>query len=382
MENDLISKRRFYGATKWTLVEEDVISLIQADMDLPVSPAILEAIQTRAEHPTFGYTDRGIEYQQAFADWLNRKHKYQVEANNIALSTGVMYSISAAIQLLSEPGDGVLYVEPTYPPFRDMVLKNGRECQVSDLVLKDSWTYDFLDLESKIKENTKILLLCNPHNPTGKVLNDEEVKEIARIAEKHNLYVVVDEIHADFVFDKPHLPLMNASEYMLNHTIACVSVSKTFNVAGLKVSACIIKNNELMERFRHYAATVGIHSINLFGLAVLKPALYESDAWLESVKNLIVENRNRVVSFIQEHKLPLSTSIEDGTYFMWIDFSKVNEPGLNKTMRDKARIAFSDGIDFGQSFENYQRLVLVSPPEIIQEFLERLLDFMKKSKLV
>lgn len=372
--DSIIKGRRENGATKWTLFPEDVISLIQADMDIACSDTIIDAMRTRLEHPTFGYTDREDKYLEYFKYWYNKNHNYALETEDIFLSTGVMYSISGAIDILSNPGDGVLIFDPTYPPFKTMINLNKRKLLTSNLYFDEKWKIDWTDFENKMKQ-ARIFLLCNPQNPTGKIFTHEELTKIVALCEKYEVAIVSDEIHADFDFTSPYLAIMNINTYSKQHTIACVSVSKTFNVAGLKVSAVFIKNKKWMKLFKEYGARTGIHSINLMALAVLYPAFFESDAWLSGVKETIIENKNMVTNFIKENNLPIQIREAEGTYFMWLDFSGISVKEVNKILKEEYKLALSDGKTFGEDFADYQRLVLVSDKKIIAASLQQLKKF-------
>lgn len=339
-------------------------------MDIAVAPAILNCLSMRLEHPTFGYTDRPIKYREAFASWLNRRYDYKIKAEDILLVTGVMYGISASLMCFTEPGDKVILFEPCYPPLRAMIEKTGREAVLLDMLyIEDRWVYDW---DAIGKQDAKAILMCNPHNPTGNVMTKEDCAKLAAICEEHQLKCFIDEIHADFAYKLPFVPVMNASPYMKENTLAYVSVSKTFNLAGLKVAAALTKNKAWHKRLSGYAAMVGIHSINLFALECLEPALYQSDTWFEDTKKLFDENRQRVLAFIAEKHLPIRTFPSEGTYFMWLDFM-CND--IHQKLYDKGRILLSDGKDFGTHFSNYQRLVLASDPDTIDLFLKRLEAF-------
>lgn len=378
---DRIIDRTETGATKWERPKamykvDDIIPMWIADMDFATAPPIVEAIKRRANHPIYGYTERGNDYLMIFSDWLNKRHNYGTNEKEISLSTGVMYSISAAIRLFTDVNEKIIIPTPCYHPFFEKVEGNGRKALLSPMkVVNGRYQLDFENLEHIVDKNTKMFLFCNPHNPTGRVFDKEELLQIALFCERNKLIIISDEIHADFVYGgSKFFPIMNISEYTKENTISCVSCTKSFNLAGLKVSSVIIKNKKMLNKFKSYASLTGIGSINIFALEALKAAYGESEEWLDQLINYLESNRNYTQKFLQEELKELQSIKPDATYFYWIDFSKTGIPKVY--VHDKCalegKVAFNEGTTFGNNYMGFERLNFACPKSQLQDALNRL----------
>lgn len=374
-EIDKIIDRRNTESTKWDRYinnlpnDVDMIPMWIADMDLACSNLIVESLVRRAKHPIYGYTDRTTKYNKIISNWCNKNYSYEVSPDNVVLSTGVMYSISLAIKLLSTEGDGIMVFKPCYNPFITTISGNNRRIVSLHLnKVGDSYDIDFLELEKKAKESA-ILLLCNPHNPSGKIFTKEELKKIANICEDNDVRIISDEIHADFSFSKKFFPIMNVNEWTKENVISCLSPTKTFNIAGLKISYVLIKNVEMKNIFERQAKLTGINSINLFAMEALKSAYLDSENWLLQLKQYLEGNREILENFIK-NKIPELTFVKpEGTYFYWVDFSSLGgEIFIEKLF--KKGVILSKGIEFSEWSKDFARINIALPKEHLIKALE------------
>ena len=377
---DRIVDRSHTDATKWFVVQEqlnapDVTPLWTADMDFAVAEPIQQALKQRMTCPVYGYTERGREYAELMADWFNRRVQYDADPSMMMMTTGVMYSVSAAIRIFSKEGDKILIPTPAYEPFVDKTLSN-RRIPVLCPMKEDNGRYelDFDQMESVVDEQTRIFILCNPQNPTGRVYSRQELEQLALFCEKHQLKIISDEIHADFVFDGKLVPILNISEYTRRNTIACVSCTKSFNLAGLKISGVVMKNRELFEQFRAEAVNVGIASINIFALEAMKAAYRQSEDWMDQLLEYLRANRDYADEFFRTRLPMIKTRKPEGTYFFWLDMRNcgMEWETLNQTIIEEGRVYLSEGKFFGSPYLGFERLNLASPRVQLQTGLEKL----------
>lgn len=373
---DRIIDRRRTESTKWDRLrieyhDEDLLPLWLADMDFATSEAIRDALVRRAEHPIYGYTDRGPLYPKLFADRFRSRYAVPVGADNVVLSTGVMYSIAAAISLFTRPGDGIVIPRPCYHPFIATVVGSGRRPIFSDMLPGEHGCgYDWDDLERAAAEATAIIV-CNPHNPTGRVCTEEELRRLADIAEKNDLLVISDEIHADFTYP-PHelVPIACLGTGIRKRLVSCVSPTKSFNLAGLKVSAALIWNPDMLSRFRAHASTVGIASINVFALEALKAAYLESQGWQDELLAYLEKNREVVKAFIGARAPQVEAFLPEGTYFYWMRLPGMH--GAYERLIREGHVALGNGCDFHPDADEFVRLNFACPRRTLDEALARI----------
>lgn len=361
-------------ATKWERYREEAgsrpIPLWLADMDLPCSSAVRDALIRRAEHPIYGYTDRDASYYRLFAEWFHEQHHYQVTESDVILSTGVMYSIACAIRLFSREGDAVVVLSPAYAPFIHAVSHSRRRLYRSGL--RDTakgFEIDFCDLEEKLKK-ARLFLLCNPHNPTGRVFTAKELKQIADLCEKYGVTIISDEIHCDITYPGfDFVPIMNVNEWTRENTIACVSPAKTFNLAGLKVSAAFIRNRRMNELFRREAAAVGISSINLFAMCAVKAAYTGSSVWRRETMEYLAGNRQMTAVFLRERLPEITFHQPEGTYFYWLDCSGLRDAESLGERFMRQGLILSGGGEFSEKCRSFYRLNFACPGSMLEEGL-------------
>lgn len=381
---DKIIERRGTSSLKYDFGPErmgrdDLMPLWVADMDFALPDEILDVIRERVDHGIFGYTDPDAAYFEAVKGWFGRHYGWRPENEWITVTPGVVYAIAVAVRAFTKPGDSVIIQEPVYYPFRETIEMNGRRCISSDLVLRSGrYEIDFEDFERKIADNdVKAFILCSPHNPAGRVWSREELQRLCGICIAHNVIVIDDEIHCDFIYPgHEFVPLASLGEKYLNNAVVATSPSKTFNIAGLQVANTIIADEKLRRTFRFENAAGGYSQGNAVGMTACR-AVYESgDQWLSELIDYLAENVDLVRKFVRE-RLPGITLIEpEGTYLLWLDCSGAAEDyeDLRHLVVDEARLWLDDGIIFGKKTEMFERINIACPRKILVTALSRLED--------
>ncbi len=356
----------------------DTIPMWVADMDFRAPQCVQDALRDAVEFGIFGYSLPDESYFEAVRGWFMRHHGWEVKRQWMLHTPGSDTALAATVRAATKENEAVLLMPPVYYPFYDVVRFNNRRLVESHLNYEDGrYTMNFADMEQKIKDNdVKLLLLCNPHNPVGRVWTQEELQQVGALAEKYDLTVVSDELHSDFAFPgHPHIPFLKACPQLLEKTVVCTSPSKSFNLAGLRTSNIFIPGEELRAAFKAKLDAAAIREPNLLGFVACKAAYNGGEQWLEECKAYMQENLAYVRTFLQE-KLPQIKLVEpEGTYVAWLDCTGL---GLNKEQLDdlilgKARIWLDTGSIFGQCSALFQRVVLACPRSVVMDAMERLL---------
>ncbi len=386
---DQVCDRRNTNCSKWDNVatlfgRDDVIPMWVADMDFPAAKPIVEAVRRRAEHEFFGYTEAGDNIVGSVVERMKRKFDWDIEPEWITFTPGVVPAISCAIKSLTHPGDEVILQQPVYHPFFPAVNLNG--CHIVNNALKlvnGRYEMDLDGLERAfhprigmraIPNRVKAMILCNPHNPVGRLWNREEVTHAGHIVIDHGAVVISDEIHCELLFKgHKHTPFASISKEFEQNSIVCMAPSKTFNLAGLSASSIIIPNKALRDGFEN--ARVGmLPRPNLFGLTALEAAYREGDEWLEQLLDYLQGNLDYTVEYFQK-RIPKITVIRpEGTYLVWLDCRQLDMDGmtLRAFMREKARVGLDDGFIFGPGGEGFERMNIACPRAILEEAYGRI----------
>lgn len=377
---DNIIDRYNTNSAKWDEADEiygkDLIHLGVADMDFKSPEPILKAMNKVVEHGVFGYTVLNKNYYDATVNWMKRKFYWIIEKEWIVFCPRISVAVSLIIQTLTNEGDGIIVQQPLYSPLRDAVTKNNRKLIVNSLKLEDGkYIMDFDDLEQKIDSSVKLMILCNPHNPIGRVWKKEELKKIEEICIKHNLIVISDEIHADILYKgQKHIPLASISKEMQQRTIVCNSITKTFNVPGVIVSNIIIPNEDIRKIVEDKIDQLGIHNPNIFAVPVLETAYTQCDSWLSEAIDYIELNYNYVKTYINENMPKLKIIEPEGTYLIWIDCRELNldESELKNLFIEKAKVGVYMGSVFGEEGKGFIRINIATPKENLILALEKI----------
>lgn len=360
---------------------EDILPLWVADMDFKTSSYVEDALSELVRHNIYGYsnTQPGDGFFEAVSGWMERHHGWKVDPLWHVKSPGVCFAIASAIRALTEPGDSVIIQQPVYYPFSSLIRHNGRKVVSSDLV-RDSeghYSMDYDDFEQKvIRHDVKLFILCNPHNPVGRVWTKEELQRIGRICAAHGVIVFSDEIHFDFVWEGEHNVFQEIDPAFREFTVTATSPSKTFNLAGLQQSNIFIPNISLKRRFTEEINRTGYDEPTIFGIAAAQAVYENGDTWYESMKAYVEKNICFADEFVREHLPGVSMKKPEGTYLIWLDFSGtgMTTAELDDMIIQKAKLWLDSGAIFGKAGEGFQRINTACPQSILREALERLED--------
>lgn len=354
---------------------EDVYPMWVADTDFKAPDFIYNAMKKRLEHGVFGYTFLDDEYYSSIINWVKRRHNWDIKKEWIKFSPGVVPSVFACVLAYTNPKDKVIIQTPVYHPFYAAIKETGRTLVRNSLVLNNGrYQMNLDDLKSNIDKDTKMLILCSPHNPTGNVWRREELMELCEICIENDILIVSDEIHADIIFEGfKHLPTASLSDEIANRTITLMAPSKTFNIAGLNSSFVVSSNEELVEKF--VKQIEGLHiGPNIFAIEATKAAYKYGDEWLSDLIKYYSNNKELVKSHLKENLDMVDVIEPEGTYLLWMDFRKsgLSRAELNKIIINKAKLGFNDGFMFGPEGEGFQRMNLGCPESKLQEALNSL----------
>ena len=354
--------------------DEGTLPLFTADMDLPVPQPLIDALHKTVEHRIFGYSIFPEEYFAAIQHWFKRRHDWEIQKEEIVYCPGTVYATKVAIKAFTDPGDGVIIQRPIYPPFTREITANGRQVVNNPLKYDGEGHYaiDFEDFAKKARdERTKLFILCNPHNPTGRIFNREELKKLSDICVENNVIIVADEIHGDLIRkDQTFTPIAKVAENT-DHIITFTAINKTFNLAGLHCTNAVIPNLELRKTFSKH---VDMKSASPFTISALIAVYNEGEEWLEQLNEYLDGTMEWVVQFLAERMPKVKVRIPQGTYVMWMDFSDYGlEPKeVHERIYNKANVLLQDGVMFGREGINHQRICIPSPRPVIKEAFARI----------
>lgn len=379
---DKMTDRRNTGSMKWS-VNENELPMWVADMDFETAPAVKEALERRVSHGIFGYTEVTEEWYQTIINWWEKRHHFSLEKDWLIFSTGVVPSISSIVRKMTTVGENVLILTPVYNIFYNSILNNGRHVLESKLVYENGeYHIDFSDLEEKLSDpQTTLLLLCNPHNPTGNIWDRETLERIGELCSTHHVLVLSDEIHCDLTdpgFD--YIPFASVSETNRNNSITCIAPTKAFNIAGLQTSAVIVPNPVLRHKVNRGLNTDEVAEPNAFAVEAAIAAFQNGEEWLEELRQYLAANKQFAISFFGEHIPQVKTVISHATYLMWLDLSEVTNDTEQfcKELRDETGLYLSHGSQFGGDGNFFVRLNVACPRKRLEDGLERLRSMVEK----
>lgn len=383
MNFDLKIERSRTASLKWDHLAtifgaEDVLPMWVADMDFAAPPAVIQAMKERVEHGVFGYTLFTDNYRGAITDWMKNRHNWTIQPEWIQYCPGVVPAMSLLVEAFTEPGDEVIIQTPVYPPFYKVVTEHGRELIQNPLLLSENGDYsiDFADLEAKLASGrAKMLLLCSPHNPVGRVWTREELARVAELCQQYDVLVVSDEIHADLVFEGVvHTPFASLSEDAAERSFICTAPSKTFNIAGLNTANIIIPNDTLRRRFQKALDRYALGSITPIGAAAAEAAYRDGGEWLDALLDYVYGNMVYAKDFIDQHIPELRVTLPQATYLMWLDFRGLGmgQPELKDFLIKQARIGLNDGVTFGSEAEGFMRMNMACTRAVVEDAMNRL----------
>ena len=381
---DSVVNRKNTNSLKWDLFDVEVPMWV-ADMDFKVAPEIQEALQLKINENVYGYGLIPDEWYLAYIDWW-KQYNYCMDKDWLKFTNSVMPTISSVIRELSSEDDKILIQTPVYHIFFKVIKDNNRKVEENKLIFSDGkYHIDFKDLEEKLKEeNVKILILCNPHNPVGKIFNKSDLERIANLAYENNVYVISDEIHCDLTDpDKKYIPFASVSNSAKNNSISCLSPSKTFNIAGIKSAAVSIPNENIRKRIFNALDYDGVSDPNIFAITSAIAAYNYAKDWLRELKEYIYKNKIFLKEFL-ESEIPQIHLIDcEATYLLWLDCSKFNikSEEFNKFLMNKTGLLLSPGIQFGETGEGFLRINIACPRIILEKGLNKLKEGVELYKI-
>lgn len=376
---DNIKQRRNTNSYKWDNHEDnDIIPMWVADMDFEVAPAIIDALRKRVEHGIFGYTKVPQEYYDAIINWFERRHNWTIKQDAILYTTGVVPAVSVAIKALTEPGNGVILHTPAYNCFFSSIRNNGCEVVESKLINDNGhFSIDYDNLEELCKDdNNKVLLLCNPQNPTGRLWTRDELQRVSDICKKHNVTVISDEIHCELTYNgNMYVPFgtVDSNAIILN------SPSKAFNIAGLQIANIVCNDENVRNRIDRAININEVCDVNPFGVLALIAAYNDSEQWLDELCKYIWENYQTLCRFMAENLPKVKITPLESTYLVWADCSYTGKKSdeLEELLEQKGKVKFSSGTIYGSAGEGFLRINIACPRERMMEGLRRMAEVIK-----
>lgn len=376
----LVDRSNNFSA-KWSEMDKkygsnDLLPMWVADMDFKAAPCIIDAMRERLEQGIYGYTTRPDSYNESIVNWASRRYGWEIKSDWLIFSPGVIPSISLIIQEMTDKNDKIMIQEPVYSPFNSVVKENGRELVISPLIKLEDGNYvmDYEDIESKIKD-VKIFLLCNPHNPVGRVWTKEELQKLGEICLKNNVKVISDEIHSDIIFKgHKHVPFASISEEFAQNSITCMAPTKTFNIAGLQMSQVILPNKDDYKILDAAFARLDIRRNNAFSLVATQAAYNHGEEWLNEFLEYIEGNMDFAIKYIEENMPSLKVKKPEGTYLLWVDFSEtgLSDEEVAKALVEKGKVALNNGVAFGVGGKGHQRINLACSRSMVEGGLARI----------
>ncbi len=383
---DEIIDRRGTDCIKWDGFEryfpgldtKGCLPMWVADSDFFVPSEVKEAIIEKARQGIFGYPDGNARaFNEALINWLDKRHKWCVDANQIVAVPGVVPAIAYAVQAFSREGDGVIIQPPVYYPFKQTILNNKRIVKENTLLFDgETYSINFEDLEKKAKDpRTKLMILCHPHNPVGRVWVEEELRQIGEICTRNDVLIFSDEIHSDLIFKGfKHIPLVKACEEFEKNIITSYAPSKTFNLAGLKTAAVVITDKEILKRFKAQLSINAAQGVNVFGSAAFIAAYSYGERYLEEMLEYIEGNMDFAKEYIEENIKGAKLISPQGTYLGWVNFNDMNlsQEEINKIVIEKAKVLPDLGVWFGENGKGFLRFNFACPRSVVKKALNQI----------
>ena len=376
-----ITDRTGTSCVKWDYVEkwfkaDDLLPMWVADMDFKTPDFIVEAVKKRASHEIYGYTIRPESYYSSMISWINDLHGWSIEKDWIVFSPGIVPAVNMAVMAYTKPGDKVIVQPPVYFPFFSAVRDNGRQLVYNSLALENGrYSMDFDDLEKKIDNRTKMVIISNPHNPGGSAWTEEELGRLGQLCIEKGVILISDEIHSDLVLPpNKHTVAANISEEIAKVTVTMMAPSKTFNLAGMATSSVIISDPKLRNDFQVMLDRVHVGMGNLFGMVASEAAYTRGKEWLSQMLTYVKGNVDYLEDFLEQHVPGVKMIRPEATYMIWLDFAQLglSNEELRKFILEKAKLGLNDGPVFGPGGEGFQRMNVACPRSIVEEAMQRL----------
>ena len=361
---------------KWD-VPEGELPMWVADMDFQAAPEIQEAISKRAEHGVYGYAVVPDAWYQAYGNWWEKMHQFRLEKEWLLFCTGVIPAVSSAIKKLTKPGENILIQTPVYNAFFHVITDSGRKIAENPLQIKEgSYEMDFSLLEEQLSNpKTTMMILCNPHNPVGKIWDREVLERVGELCKKHHVIVLSDEIHCDLTAPGlEYIPFASISETCRENSITTIAPTKSFNLAGLKTAAVAVPDRALYKRMQKALWIDEVAEPNVFAIDAAIAAFTKGGAWLKELRDYLQENKQYVLEFLKEELSQISVVSMDATYLLWLDCRKlqVSSTELAGFLRKEAKLYLMDGSEYGSNGDGFLRMNIACPKALVKEGLKRL----------
>lgn len=378
---DRVFSRFGTGSMKWDQLEKlygtiDVLPMWVADMDFVSPPAIMETLHQQIEHGVFGYAILSDEFREEVRRWVEHRHGWKTEMDWYVFCPGVVTSLVLAIETFSEPGDKIIIQPPVYPPFKRSVELAQRELTNNPLKFVDGqYVIDFEDLEQKIDERTKLLVLCNPHNPVGRVWKQDELQKLGELCEKYDVRILSDEIHCDIIYPgSKFTPFASITETFAQNSLTFMAATKTFNIAGLPFSYTIIPNQELRRQFQKSLLKYALHMYNGLAVRATEAAYRDGESWLEQLLVYLKGNLDELITFVERRIPEIKVTHPQGTYLVWLDCRELglDDQELAKFLAKEAKVGLNLGHTFGVGGEGFARINIGCPRSVLLEGLRRI----------
>jgi cystathionine beta-lyase len=377
---DRIIDRSHTHSYKWDQSEKlfgnkDILPLWVADMDFESPPAVQAALQQRVSKGIYGYTIKSETYTNAIVQWFKRRHEWDIKPQWITDSPGIVTSLSLAVELYSEPASSVIVQSPVYYPFYDVIRMNNREVAINPLLIRNGrYEMDYAQLEQLMINGSKLMLLCSPHNPGGRVWDRDELLQLGALCIKYGVTVISDEIHCDLILPgHKHTPFASLSAEIADITLTCLAATKTFNLPGLQTSYIVASHSDIKRKFDYRLKTLSLHMAHYLSQDAVQAAYETGDEWLDELLVYIEGNVQLTMSYLEQHLPEVKPMRPDGTYMIWVDCRGLglDVSGLKELMFQKAGVAFSEGSVFGIEGQGWLRINLACPRALLQTALER-----------
>ncbi len=371
---DAVHDRRNTGSVKWS-VGENELPMWVADMDFETAPEIVEALRARAEHGIFGYTELTDEWYEAYIGWWDRRHGLHMEKESLLFCTGVVAAISSIVRKLTTPNEKVLVQTPVYNIFFNSILNNGCRVLENRLTYEDGrYSVDFADLEAKLSDpQTTLMILCNPHNPIGKIWDRETLSRVGALCREHHVTVISDEIHCDVtVPGKSYIPFASVSEACRDISVTCIAPTKTFNLAGLQTAAVYVPDPVLRHKVWRAINTDEVAEPNVFAAVGAAAAFTRGKAWADEMNAYVAQNRRIAAEYLRDRLPEVRLVHGEATYLLWLDIRAVGKSGeLASYIRKTTGLYITDGAVYGGNGEGFLRMNIGCPRSLLDDGLDR-----------
>lgn len=373
---DEIVNRRNSDSLKWD-IKEDELPMWIADMDFKVAPEIIDALRKRVEHGVFGYSNITEEWYNSICKWWQVRHNFDITKESLIFCTGVVPAISSIVRKVTTIGENVLVQTPVYNIFFNSIVNNGRNIIENRLIYDGrDYSIDFVDLEKKLSNpQTTLMLLCNPHNPIGKIWDKETLAHIGELCKKYHVIVVSDEIHCDITrLGHSYTPFASVSKECSQNSITCIAPTKAFNIAGLQTAAVMIPNEQLRHKVNRGLNTDEVAEANSFAVIATVEAFTNGAGWLDALRHYLFENRKIAQEFFEKELPQIKLVSSDATYLLWLDCREVSlySKELNKFIRHESGLYLISGDSYGESGNGFLRMNIACPKQYLIDGLNRL----------